>query len=474
MRPRNNGFVRRERAHRADRARRRPRHDGLLYRRRICPSTTDLAQTFAISDRYFCSVLGPTFPNRAYLVAGNVVRPSDHERDHPASPVAYKPITGTIYDLLNANGVSWTDYYSDLPYSVDLLRRPQSQHQAAWRSSPSTRRGRPAAAGCLRRSLGVDDQIINGNVYQTDEHPPNDIRAGEYFVSTIVDALRNGPHWNDSILIITYDEHGGFYDHVARRRRRREGGHARRHRPGTMRGPSNPPASQQPGGGLNCNVSATQEAPGVCPGFTPTGPYPANCPTFNQLGVRLPFIVVSPFAKPHYVSHAVGDHTSMLALIEKRFLPPDASHGAGSERRYPRRHLRLRQLAVDQRIGADRSAPPAERSRLPVRVSAGRSRLRMRTAPWKGSHGLLSQSRQTPSKDTPIPEETVLTRGRMRNGPALPRDQTLSRTTVVRESRAAHLLTPRQRARWRAGRAGNSPRSPCVIRHLSRTTDRAR
>jgi phospholipase C len=52
----------------------------------------------------------------------------------------------------------------------------------------------------------------------------------------------------------------------------------------------------------------------------PTGPYPANCPNFNQLGVRIPFIAISPFSKPHYDSHVIGDHTSMLALIEKRFL----------------------------------------------------------------------------------------------------------------------------------------------------------
>ena len=60
----------------------------------------------------------------------------------------------------------------------------------------------------------------------------------------------------------------------------------------------------------------------MCPalGSDPTGPYPAKCSNFNQLGIRIPLIAISPFAKPHYVSHTVGDHTSMLALIEKRFL----------------------------------------------------------------------------------------------------------------------------------------------------------
>jgi phospholipase C len=60
-----------------------------------------------------------------------------------------------------------------------------------------------------------------------------------------------------------------------------------------------------------------------CPGFSATGPFPAHCATFNQLGVRVPLIAVSLFAKPHYVSHRVADHTSLLALIERRFLRPD-------------------------------------------------------------------------------------------------------------------------------------------------------
>ncbi len=84
------------------------------------------------------------------------------------------------------------------------------------------------------------------------------------------------------------------------------------------RGLSNPPASEQPGGGAQCEISRS-DAAAICPGFTATGPYPANCANFNQLGFRVPFIAVSPFSKPHYVSHTVADHTSLLALIEKRF-----------------------------------------------------------------------------------------------------------------------------------------------------------
>jgi phospholipase C len=64
-----------------------------------------------------------------------------------------------------------------------------------------------------------------------------------------------------------------------------------------------------------------QDAASTCPGFSPTGRYPDWCPAFDQYGFRVPFIAVSAFAKPQYVSHTLGDHTSLVALVEKRFMP---------------------------------------------------------------------------------------------------------------------------------------------------------
>jgi phospholipase C len=174
--------------------------------------------------------------------------------------------------------------------------------------------------------------MINGSLYETDEHPPADILAGQYTVAQIITALRNSPSWNDSILFLTYDEHGGYYDHVMPAPANQGGadtpdGIA----PGQCADASNLPASAQPGGGVNCNHSATVDAPGLCPEFTPTGPYPASCSTFNQLGFRVPLIAVSPFSKPHYVSHVVNSHTSFLAFLEKRFgLSPMTARDANS------------------------------------------------------------------------------------------------------------------------------------------------
>src|SRR5438552_235370 len=108
--------------------------------------------------------------------------------------------------------------------------------------------------------------------FAIDEHPPNNIRAGQYFVSQIVNALRNSQSWNDSILFITYDEHGGFYDHVAPAAARQGGAlNPDGINPGQCEDLSNPPASEQPGGGAQCDVSRS-DAAAICPGFTATAP----------------------------------------------------------------------------------------------------------------------------------------------------------------------------------------------------------
>jgi len=163
-----------------------------------------------------------------------------------------------------------------------------------------------------------------------------DIQRGQAFVSQVINAVRNGPFWEHSVIFITYDEHGGYFDHVPPPEARQ--GDARTPdgiSPGQCADLSNPPFSQLPGGGAECDAnpfSATdtsvKDAEFLCPALAadPTGPYPEDCASFDQLGFRLPFLAISPFSKPHYVSHTVGDHTSLLAFIEKRFLRLDDEH----------------------------------------------------------------------------------------------------------------------------------------------------
>jgi len=174
-----------------------------------------------------------------------------------------------------------------------------------------------------------------GTAAANDEHPPTDIQRGQYYVSQVVNAIRNGPFWKDTIIFITYDEHGGFYDHA--RPPQASQNNARTPDgvfPGQCEDLSLPPFSLFPGGGVECSwnfVSTTdttlKDAEALCPALAknPTGRFPASCAAFDQLGVRVPLTAVSPFSKPQYVSHTVGDHTSLLALIEKRFL---ASRGS--------------------------------------------------------------------------------------------------------------------------------------------------
>jgi phospholipase C len=290
-----------------------------------------VAQTFAIDDRYHASVIGPTLPNRLYFMAATSFGHTTTGEAIPPIPAGYRPKNGTLLDLMDAHGVTWTNYYSDLPASA-YLRPFFSDHL-----KPVAQFATDVAAGHLADVTYVDANfgILDGSA-ESDEAPPNSVRRGQYFVAQNVAAIRNSAFWNDTIIIVTYDEHGGCYDHVAPPHVRQA--HKARTPDGIFPGQcadlSNPPASEQPGGGANCS-SSMQDALETCPAFTPTGPYPANCPAFDQYGFRVPFMAISPFAKPHYVSHSLGDHTSLVALVEKRFLTP-----SGRGRHHPSLTLR--------------------------------------------------------------------------------------------------------------------------------------
>jgi len=311
------------------------------YNQDDIPFYYDLAQKFAINDRHFASVLGPTFPNRSYLMAATSfghLTTSDTLPPNFLSPNAgYKPITGTIFDLLDQNGVSWANYFQDFPQGTSF--RPflvgTDKHFLPLALFLAQAAGEPGA-GSLPQVSFVDPNFgTAGLASENDEHPPTDIQRGQAFVSRVVNAVRNGPNWSDSVILITYDEHGGYYDHAKSPKANQAGARTPDGiAPGQCADLSNPATSEQPGGGAECSTNflspadnSVADAEALCPVLAadPTGPYPAECASFDQLGVRIPFIAVSPFSKPSYVSHTAGDHTSMLALIEKRFLTTD--HG---------------------------------------------------------------------------------------------------------------------------------------------------
>jgi phospholipase C len=139
-----------------------------------------------------------------------------------------------------------------------------------------------AAAGKLPSFAFVDPAvgIGTGSYDNNDEHPPAIAQIGQRFVAEVVDALAKSPQWSRSALFLTYDEHGGLYDHVS------------------------PPDACPP----------DDFAADIDPG-EPDKP-------FDKYGVRVPFIVVSPYAKRHHVGHEIYDHTSITRFIEARFVLP--------------------------------------------------------------------------------------------------------------------------------------------------------
>lgn len=303
-----------------------------FYTQDDIPFYYNLATKFAVSDRYFASVLGPTFPNRSYLLAATSFGHLTTSDTFPP-PGGYKPITGTIFDLLEKNNVSWADYFQDAPQGgsfrpfgatgIDphFFPLPVLLAQAA---------GAPTFPPLPSISFVDPNFGLFGRSNENDEHPPTDIQRGQAFVSLVVNALRNGPYWQDTVIFITYDEHGGYYDHVSPPASHQEFSRTPDGiSPGQCADLSNPPLSLQPGAGAECaqnplspTDTSVNDAAALCPAFAldPTGPFPAQCASFDQLGVRVPFLAVSPFSKSGYVSHTAGDHTSILAFIEQRFL----------------------------------------------------------------------------------------------------------------------------------------------------------
>ena len=176
------------------------------------PFYYDIAKTFAISDRYFCAVIGQTFPNRAYFAAGTSFGHLTTSEIITAG--GYKPINGTIYDRLDAAGVSWTDYYTDLPFSL-IFTTSAGHTKPDLGSSPPT----PPPARCPPSPSSTAPSLVDQIDQRLHCTRPTSIRrrtSGPASTSRRRSsrALRNSPSWNDSILFLTYDEHGGFYDHV--------------------------------------------------------------------------------------------------------------------------------------------------------------------------------------------------------------------------------------------------------------------
>jgi phospholipase C len=236
------------------------------------PFYAGLARTYPLCDRWFASCLAQTYPNRRFLMAGSAAGVIDTSA---ASIVAPPPPNGVIMERLEAHGISWLNYYTDLPATFlfpNFMTNRGSKAVHIDRFYQDAKNG--TLPGVSFVDPGFDDK------YGESEENPADIRVGEQFVAKVVHAVTNGTAWDKTLLVWLYDEHGGYYDHVV------------------------PPRA----------IAPDSIAPRLPPGAIKAG--------YDQYGFRVPAAIISPYAKPHYVSHVVHDHTSILKLIETKWNLP--------------------------------------------------------------------------------------------------------------------------------------------------------
>ena len=253
------------------------------------PVMSALAREFALFNYWHSSLPGPTWPNRFFVHAAT----SGGLVDSPGADQIIQGFSfpnGTIYERLTTAGKYWRIYHDGIPQTagIDSLRlefvNPLTLY-FRWMDAFEHDIG----LGNLPEYTFIEPNYDTGHNYQNGNsmHPLNDIRKGELLVKRVYEAIRNSPYWENTMLIVTFDEHGGFYDHV-------------------------PPCPTVPTGddGRYSNKEH------------PFG--------FDLLGVRVPTIVISAFTERGTI---VGtdpadpktqfDHSSVLATIEKRFgLPP--------------------------------------------------------------------------------------------------------------------------------------------------------
>jgi phospholipase C len=234
------------------------------YEKKDLPFLPHVAKAFTLYDRYFCSLLGPTFPNRHYMWAAQ----SGGQTTNVIPSSSLGDQWETIFDRAIANGVTARYYAFDQPFAALYGTRaiPWIHRTEDFLSD--------CEAGTLPNIAFVDPPFLDGgggDGLSGDEHPHGDIRIGQAFMSQITHAFLNSPQFRRGAMFINYDEWGGFFDHVS-------------------------------------------------PRFVPDGrASPKLSKTFGITGFRSPGVAISPYARRNHVSHATITHESILKLISHRF-----------------------------------------------------------------------------------------------------------------------------------------------------------
>lgn len=231
------------------------------------PVISQLATQFAVCDRWFASAPCQTWPNRWFVHAATA---DGHENNEPI----HLPGVETIYNRFEQAGMhDWKIYFHDLAQAHTLLQIfTLSDHFHFYRQFQTD-----CQTGQLPTYSFIEPQYYADLAHpENDQHPPSVVTLGEQLIADVYNCIRSSSLWTKTLLIITYDEHGGCYDHVP------------------------PPAAAQP------------EAPS-----------PGQVFNFDRYGVRVPAVLVSPYIAPGTILRPVGavpyDHTSIIATLRKRF-----------------------------------------------------------------------------------------------------------------------------------------------------------
>ena len=239
------------------------------YQRGFLPALHALAEDFTICDHWFSSLPGPTWPNRFFVLTGtsngrvNMPDDGEHTVDFQGW---FQQSQFTIFDRLNDKGISWKVYFHDIPQSICLEH--QRQPEMAARCFPITQFFADGKADESEFSAFCFIEPDYNGADENDDHPPHDVMKAQKLLADVYNTLRsNDELWRSTLLVVVYDEHGGFYDH--------------KEPP-----PAVPPEAQQPWWEYS----------------------------FDRLGVRVPALLISPWATKG-VDSTKYDHTSLLKYL---------------------------------------------------------------------------------------------------------------------------------------------------------------
>jgi phospholipase C len=301
------------------------------------PFYASLARTFPLADRWFCSCLGPTFPNRRFLIAGTANGLID---DLPFGMVDY-PENGTIFDSLAHHDISWLNYH-DVSKTKTVFKRALGRHGLTFMRyvGLATFKWFPPLINAVRGNMqftadlyplglaraavhlrtlqqffkDADEgklpafSIVDPDFSKFSEEDPQDIQLGEGFAAEVINRVMKGKGWANTLLIWLYDEHGGYYDHVPP--------------------PEAPPPDDVKGHSL-AQLPRWFKAllrPVAGTYIKELEAIDTGTHTYDRYGLRVPAVIVSPYARRDCVTSQVYDHTSILKLIERKWNLPPLTH----------------------------------------------------------------------------------------------------------------------------------------------------